>query len=270
MPSVTEHTKTLNAGEVLDCLDLSTHTCRDFKVAQKDKFEEVTEEETQDDKDVDALLESLLKRLQDGAPALRALDLSFCDLGNTDHGAQESTMEANSKKKSLYIIFQKCNEIFMFFCSKPSKSYQFRMFFQNFINNLIDFANLKILKFSLFYFLQNVFCVVKNKNYKIGMSLSRWFWLWSWQSSLKLSSREVAFLNSFFDPPNYFLRTSSSTITYPSSLENLLNHLTKHLQLSSKWHNQFDWISARQFSFHKYLPLFEFWNNFTRCYMLAP
>ena len=144
MPSVTEHTKTLNAGEVLDCLDLSTHTCRDFKVAQKDKFEEVTEEESQDEKDVDALLESLLKRLQDGAPALRALDLSFCDLGNTDHGAQESTMEANSKKKSLYIIFQKCNEIFMFFCSKPSKSYQFRMFFQIFVKKIVDSCQMDV------------------------------------------------------------------------------------------------------------------------------
>ena len=104
MPSMVEHTQALIAGEPLDCLDLSTHMCRDFKVAQKDKFEEVTEDATQEEQDVEELLDRLLQRLQDGTPALRALDLSFCDLGNTDRGAQEATMEANSKKKSLYII----------------------------------------------------------------------------------------------------------------------------------------------------------------------
>ena len=37
------------------------------------------------------------------------------------------------------------DQILMIFCSKPSKSYQFRLFFQNFIKTLIDFANFKIL-----------------------------------------------------------------------------------------------------------------------------
>ena len=34
----------------------------------------------------------------------------------------------------------------MIFCSKPSKSVQFRWFFQNFIKHFVDFANLKIFK----------------------------------------------------------------------------------------------------------------------------
>ena len=43
-------------------------------------------------------------------------------------------------------LIQKNNEISTFFCSKPSKSHQFRMFFQNFVNNFIVFAIVEIFK----------------------------------------------------------------------------------------------------------------------------
>ena len=53
---------------------------------------------------------------------------------------------ALSETVVLKIFFEKSliNQIFTIFRSKPSKSHQYRRFFQNFIKNLIDFVNLKI------------------------------------------------------------------------------------------------------------------------------
>ena len=93
----------LNKNEPLDCLDLSTHECRDFKVTLQ--AQEIVEEENEEDliknQELFELLEGLLSRLEAGSPEIKALDMSFCDLGYTDRGETELKCEKGRKQKEL-------------------------------------------------------------------------------------------------------------------------------------------------------------------------